>query len=114
MLSNILHVAIRCLDSLVLLTAQNNIILKHDTLCAICECIFLPWLDCIDPPWYDWKPGLHSEAELKQLRQNLEAGIDCEYIKVAIHIMMQVLGNEFTSWKIHIFRVALVSSILIL
>ena len=103
---------IQCLDCIVTLLISHRLALNDDLSRAISELIYLPWLQCIDPPWFDWKPLIHDQTKLKALKIKLDCHISLEYIQASFHLMLQMPPKDHQSWKMHIFRVALVSLIM--
>eukprot|EP00794_Sanderia_malayensis_P008013 gene8012-8872_t len=99
------------LDSLLqLVNSSDETVDKDEFLQNIYETVYLPWLDNIDPPWFDWKPYLHKESELRSLKYQLNSSICIPYINMAIRMLLQLPNDEHELWKIQIFRIALTNT----
>ena len=109
--SAVLHLIPRILHCILLLFNSASITLSEKHLQTIAEVAYLPWVDSIDPPWFDWQPRIHSARELRAIRCTLKSIMDNEVTPGAIELILQLPGTDHISWKIHIFRSAIVSVI---
>ena len=97
------------LDCIAVLFTSAKVPLADQLFNAMAEVAYLPWVDSIDPPWFDWKPTVHSEKELKAIKRTLGTAMENGFTVNAIKLILKLPRTEHMSWKIHIFRTALVS-----
>ena len=110
--SAVLHLIPRILHCILLLFNSANITLSEKHLQTIAEVAYLPWVDSIDPPWFDWQPRIHNARELRAIGCNLKSMMEKEVTPGAIKLVLQLPSADHVSWKIHIFRSAIVSPVL--
>lgn len=99
----------RILNHILLLFTSANRQFPDHLYEAVSEIAYLPWVDSIDPPWFDWRPAVHNEDELKGLQFHLTSAIGKEFKSIAIQLILKLPCTAHVSWKIHVFRMAIVS-----
>ena len=99
----------RILNGIAILFNLAKIPLPDRHLHAMAEVAYLPWVDSIDPPWFDWEPRVHKERELRNIRCKLKNAMEDGFTSSTIQLVLQLQGSDHLLWKIHMFRSAMVS-----
>ena len=98
----------RILNCIVILFNLAKIRLPDRHLHAMAEVAYLPWVDSIDPPLFDWKPRIHKERELRNIRSKLKSAMEEGFTPSAIQFVVQLQSSDHLLWKIHMLRSAMV------
>eukprot|EP00112_Aurelia_sp_Birch-Aquarium-sp1_P011525 Seg2422.1 transcript_id=Seg2422.1/GoldUCD/mRNA.D3Y31 product="Serine/threonine-protein kinase ATR" protein_id=Seg2422.1/GoldUCD/D3Y31 len=107
--TSILQAMIRIFNGVVTLFNCSKTEINGKPYDGILEMVYLPWVNSIDPPWFDWTPRLHTETELRSLYTRLQSSIDNQYIEMAIKMILKLSNKDHVQWKVHMFRTALTS-----
>ena len=99
----------RILNCIAIVFTSANTPLSDHHLHAIAEVAYLPWVDSIDPPLFDWKPRIHKEKELRSIRNNMKSATENGFAASALQLVLHLPSADHVLWKIHIFRSAIVS-----
>ena len=107
--SHLLILSIQILDHTVAMFHSHSIKMAAPLYNFLTEVVYLPWTESIDPPWFDWKPEVHKENEIKTVRENLVPSLGTSFITTALRVILKLPISNHILWKVHIFRTALVS-----
>ncbi|XP_065069876.1 serine/threonine-protein kinase ATR-like isoform X2 [Rhopilema esculentum] len=106
--SHLLILSIQILDHAVAMFNSNSVKMAAPLYNFLAEVVYLPWTESIDPPWFDWKPEVHKENEIKTVRDNLAPCLATSFITTALSVILKLPISDHMLWKVHIFRTALV------
>eukprot|EP00795_Rhopilema_esculentum_P004649 gene4649-20929_t len=99
--SHLLILSIQILDHAVAMFNSNSVKMAAPLYNFLAEVVYLPWTESIDPPWFDWKPEVHKENEIKTVRDNLAPCLATSFITTALSVILKLPISDHMLWKVH-------------